>query len=303
MRREAYPVSIGVRDGATMIRQWLRRRGRLVLSVTAASYVLACVGIYLGERRITYQIAPTRTNPTDVRLDSVVEQQLVTPDGQRLVVWRLKGRHGQPTLLYFHGNGDPLTYRSGRVASFEAEGYGVYMMAYRGYSGSSGQPSETANVGDGVLAYDTLTREGLVPQQIVIYGESLGTSVALQVALRREASALILEAPFTSMVDAWRQFVPLLPVRQLLRDQYNSLAVIGQLRMPLLVMHGRRDRLVSFRLGHTLYEAAPEPKRFEVFPEAAHTNLYDYNAISAVRRFLVDVSAGQHAISNKPDRR
>lgn len=197
-----------------------------------------------------------------------------------------------PTLLFFHGNGEALTYRAGRIAAFEAEGWGVHMMAYRGFSGSTGRPSESAIVADALAAYDQLVSEGVAARDIVIYGESLGTSVALQTALARPAAALVLEAPFTSMVDAWRTFAPFLPVGLFLRDRWDSLARIGRLDMPLLVLHGELDRMVPIRLGRRLFQAAPEPKRFEVFPEARHTNLYGYNAIAAVRRFIGDVRAG-----------
>lgn len=278
-----------------------RRRGEIAVKVTGAAYLLVCLGVLAGERGITYQPNPQHTAPADVRLSHVVEQELVTPDGQRLVVWRLAAQPGRPTLLYFHGNGDPLTYRSGRIASFEAEGYGVYMMAYRGFSGSTGSPSETAIIADARLAYDTLAADGVAARDIILYGELLGTSVALQVAVATPAAGLILEAPFTSMVDAWRQFAPILPVGLLLRDRYDLAAVIGRLRMPLLVMHGRRDRLVSFALGRALFAAAPEPKRFEAFPEAAHANLYDYNAISAVRRFVDDLRSGRLAPGSAGD--
>jgi fermentation-respiration switch protein FrsA (DUF1100 family) len=223
----------------------------------------------------------------------VKEQTLRTPDGQSLVVWRLQAQPGRPTILFFHGNGDPLIYRSGRVGSYEAEGYGVYMMAYRGYSGSTGTPTETAIIADALLAYDALRSEGVSAEDIVIYGESLGTNVALRTAIARPAAALILEAPFTSMVAAWRQFAPLMPVGLILSDRFDSLGIIHQLKMPLLIMHGSRDRLVSFQLGEQLFKAAPEPKRFEVFPAAGHMNLYDYNAIAAVRSFIADVRAGR----------
>ena len=201
----------------------------------AGSYVMGCVWIVLLERSLTYHPDPTRTAPSAARLAAVTERELQTTDGERLVVWRLQARPGKPTLLYFHGNGDPLSYRSGRIASFEAEGWGVFMMAYRGYAGSTGQPTEAALIRDALLAYDTLVGEGVPPSDIILYGESLGTNVALRVAVDRPAAALILESPFTSMVDAWRQYVPMFPVRRLLTDQFDSLAIIGRQLQSLLL--------------------------------------------------------------------
>ena len=265
---------------------------RLLLALLALIYYDACWGTVVLERRFTYQPDPQRTAPVEVHLSGVTERILTTPDGQSLIAWHAKPKPGQPTLLYFHGNGSALTYRSGRIASFQAEGYGVLMVAYRGYSGSTGGPTEENIIADARLAYDTLHGDGVSPEDIVIYGESLGTSVAVQTAVVKPARALILEAPFTSMVDAWKQFVPFLPVGLLLRDRFDSKAVISGVRMPILVMHGERDRLVGYPLGRALFAAAPEPKRFASFPEAGHTNLYEYNAIAAVRRFIDDVRQG-----------
>ncbi len=268
---------------------------RHLLAVLGATYLFACWGAVIFERRFTYQPDPSRVAPEAVRLSGVAERILTTPDGQRLVAWQAKPKPGQPTLLYFHGNGNALTYRSGRMASFQAEGYGVLMLAYRGYSGSTGGPAQATILADARFAYDTLRADGLKPDDIVIYGESLGSSVAVHTAAAIPARALILEAPFTSMVDAWKQFVPYLPVGLLLHDRFDSRAVIGRVNMPILMLHGERDRLVGFELGRALYAAALEPKRFESFPEAGHTNLYDYNAIAAVRTFLVDVKTGKLA--------
>ena len=265
---------------------------RLLLALLGLIYYDICWGVVVLERRFTYQPDPQHVAPGTARLTGVTERILATPDGQRLVAWQAKAKPGQPTLLYFHGNGNALIYRSGRIASFQAEGYGVLMIAYRGYSGSTGGPTEANIVADARLAYDTLRGDGLKPEDIVIYGESLGTSVAVQTAIAKPARALILEAPFTSMADAWKQFVPFLPVSLLLRDRFDSRSVIDRVRMPILFMHGERDRLVGYQLGRSLYAAAPEPKRFEAFPEAGHTNLYDYNAIAAVRRFVDDVTSG-----------
>ena len=284
---------LGVRLGELWQLVRSQANWRHALALLGFTYFFACWGMVVFERRFSYQPDPQRTAPEVVRLSGVTERILVTPDGQRLIAWQAKPKPGQPTLLYFHGNGNALTYRSGRMASFQAEGYGVLMIAYRGYSGSTGGPTQENIVADARFAYDTLISDGLKPEDIVIYGESLGTNVATQTAIVRPARALILEAPFTSMVDAWIQFVPYLPVSLLMRDRFDTRAVINRVRMPILFMHGERDRLVGYPLGRALFAAAPEPKRFEGFPEAGHANLYDYNAIGAVRMFLDDVRAGR----------
>lgn len=255
-------------------------------------YGSACAGAVLFERNFTYRVAARYISPEAAGLWGVKETRLTTPDGESLVVWRVAAKPGKPTLLYFHGNGDPLAYRARRIALFQGQGFGIYMMAYRGYSGSTGAPTEALITADARLAYDALTADGVGPSEIVIYGESLGTSVAAQTAAVRPSLALILEAPFTSMVDAWAQFVPFLPVSRLLTDRFDTLSVITDVSQPIMIMHGERDRLVSFRLGRQLYDAAPRPKRFVAFPSARHANLYDHGAIDIVRAFIEDVQSG-----------
>lgn len=269
-------------------------------AILIAIYAVTCLVISHYERRITFQPDPRPVTPAESGLKGVASTTLRTPDGQTLVVWRTSAKPGRPTILYFHGNGDTLAYRAERIRQFQAEGYGVFMPAWRGYSGSTGTPSEPALVADAGLAYDTLRRDGIPASDIVIYGESLGTNIAVQTAVTHEARALILEAPFTSMVAAWRQFVPFLPVDMMLSDRFDSLSIMGRLRMPLLILHGVRDRIVGQNLGRRLFAAAPDPKRFVSFPEAGHTDLYDHGAIKSVRKFLDDVAAHRPLEPRKP---
>ena len=149
-------------------------------------------------------------------LTGVEERVLKTPDGARVVAWYGKARPGQPTLLYFHGNAGSLADRAARIHRFMGEGWGVYMMTYRGYGGGTGSPSETANVADARLAYGALVQEGVDPASIILYGESLGTGVAVRLATERPAAGLILDAPYTSIVEIAAQAYSYLPVRYLL---------------------------------------------------------------------------------------
>ena len=252
----------------------------------AITWLLLVAGIAFGQRSVMYLPHKTRVAPAAAGLVGVTESELVTPDGERLVVWRAPARPGQPTVLYFHGNGEPLTYRAGRIKSFRAEGWGVHMHAYRGFSGSTGSPSEAAIVADAKLAYDRLRAEGIAATDIVLYGESLGTGVAIQVAVARPAAGLILEAPFTSLVAAWRQFVPFVPLDLIMRDRYESDKVIGRLNMPLLIVHGEKDPLVGVKLGRALFALAPEPKTLAILPRARHMNVHKYGAMDHIKAFV-----------------
>jgi len=254
----------------------------------AAFYLLSAVALYAFQRKLLYRPDPTRTPPALLGLRGVEDITLVTPDGERLVAWRTLARPGKPTLLYFHGNGGSLALRADRMRLFMAEGYGVLMMSYRGYSGSTGKPSEAANVADAELAHDRLTSEGIPASSIVVYGESLGSGVAVQLAVRRPVAAVILDAPFTSTADVARRIYPVFPVGAFLKDRYDSAARIARIGAPLLILHGKQDTVVPFELGARLYDLAAEPKAMHAFANGGHSDLYAHGAIRVVARFLVD---------------
>ena len=149
----------------------------LLLKITAfalCAYAAVVLAAYLGQRRLMYFPDRERVRPVDEELANVVEQTLKTPDGARLIAWYGKAKPGNPTILYFHGNAGGLADRAPRIQRFMDEGWGVYMLAYRGYAGSTGHPTETANVADARLAYGALVLEGVDPASIIIYGESIG---------------------------------------------------------------------------------------------------------------------------------
>jgi uncharacterized protein len=259
----------------------------------AVAYVLLGVAGYFGQRKLMYFPDRARVQPAEVGLPDVAERVLKTPDGARVVAWYGKARPGQPTLLYFHGNGGSLSIRAERIRRFMAEGWGVYMMTYRGYGGSTGEPTEVHNVADARLAYGALVLEGVAPSSIVVYGESLGTGIATRIAIEREVAGLILEAPYTSIVDVAAQAYPFLPVRLFLVDRYETSKYIANVKVPLLIVHGERDGVIPVAMGKELYRLANEPKRIVVFPEGRHSNLYvDGNkALDVVRRWIADLKA------------
>jgi fermentation-respiration switch protein FrsA (DUF1100 family) len=213
---------------------------------------------------------------------------LKTPDGEQVIAWYGKPQPGQPTLLYFHGNGGSLSIRAERIRRFMAEGWGVYMMTYRGYGGSTGSPSEVHNVADARLAYGALVHEGVAPKSIIAYGESLGTNIAVRIASEREVGGLILDAPYTSIVDVAAGAYPFLPVRYFLTDRYETARYMASVTVPLLILHGERDGVIPVAMGKDLYRLANQPRRIALFPQGGHSNLYvdGNNAIEVVRAWV-----------------
>ena len=260
---------------------------KLAVGVLIAYALVACAA-YFGQRRLMYFPDRARTPPAQAGLANVEERALRTPDGTRLIAWYGKAKPGQPTLLYFHGNGGGLIDRAPRIERFMAEGWGVYMMAYRGYAGSTGKPSERANVADARLAYSALVHDGVDPKSIILYGESLGSGVAARIAAERPVAGLILDAPYTSVVALAARAYPYLPVRQLLLDRYETDQVIAQVKAPVLILHGERDAVIPVAMGRALARLANEPKRLVTFPNGGHSDLYvnDNNALDVVRDWV-----------------
>jgi uncharacterized protein len=266
---------------------------KLVFSV-AALYALVAVAAFLFQRRLTYFPDPQRTAPASFNLPGVEERIIATPDGERLVSWFAPAAPGRPTVLYFHGNAGNLGNRSERVRRFLARGWGVMFLSYRGYSGSTGAPSENANVADAKLAYDTLRKAGVAPADIIVYGESLGSGIAVQVAAEKEVGGLVLDAPYTSIVDVAAVSYPYLPVRPFVLDRYETMRFLPQVTAPLLVMHGEDDRVVPVEMGKAVYAAANAPKEIATFPRAGHSDHHLHGSYEELFRWVDALRAKAH---------
>jgi fermentation-respiration switch protein FrsA (DUF1100 family) len=238
------------------------------------AYLLVAVAAYLAQRKLMYFPDPTHTLPLQVGLAGVVERVLLTSEGARVMAWYGKAMPGRPTILYFHGNAGNLAHRAERIRRFMGEGLGVYMMTYRGYGGSTGHPSERANLADAQMAYGALVREGVDPRLLIVYGESLGTGVAARIAMEQLSAGLVLEAPYTSIVAVAARAYPYLPVRLLLKDRYETDKIIARVHVPLLILHGRQDDVIPVEMGQALAQLANEPKQIVIFPAGRHSDLY-----------------------------
>ena len=252
------------------------------------AYALIGLAAYFGQRRLMYFPDCARTLPVQAGLVGVEERVLNTPDGARIIAWYGKARPGAPTILYFHGNAGSLAARAPRIERFMAQGWGVYMMTYRGYGGGTGSPTETANVADARLAYGALLLEGVEPASIILYGESLGSCIAVRIATERPVGGVVLDAPYTSIVDVAALAYPFLPVRLLLADRYETTKYIAQMRAPLLILHGERDAVIPVAMGRELFRLANEPKRLATFAAGGHSDLYldDNGALEAMKDWI-----------------
>jgi uncharacterized protein len=230
---------------------------------------------YFGQRRLMYFPDRTRTAPAAVGLPTVTEHEIKAPDGTYVIAWHARAKPDQPTLLYFHGNAQSLAARQPRIARAIAEGWGMMMMTYRGFGGSTGSPTEADTIADAERTLQFLLAGGVRVSDIILYGESLGTGVAVQVAARHpNLRGLILDAPYTSAVDVGKHRFPFLPVAWGMADRFETKRYIRDVRVPVLILHGARDGIIPVEMGREIARLANDPKRYVEFPNGGHIDLY-----------------------------
>ena len=213
------------------------------------------------------------------------EHVLTTADGEKVIVWHVPAKPGHPVILYFHGNGDFLAGFFGRFRDVIADGTGIVALSYRGYAGSSGQPSEHGLLQDAAAAY-AFTTARYSADSIVVWGFSLGTGVAVALAADQPVGRVILEAPYTSIADVAASAFWFAPVRLLMRDRFRSDERIARVKVPLLVMHGALDPTIPVAFGERLFALANEPKRFVRLARGGHDDLDNFGAIEIARNFI-----------------
>jgi len=242
--------------------------------------------LFFKQRAMLFPIPPVgRMAPDAAGFPEAEEHILNTADGEKVIVWHVPAKPGRPVILFFPGNGDFLAGRVSRFKGMTADGTGLVALSYRGYAGSSGEPSERGLLQDAAVAYAfTSARYGA--DRIVVWGFSLGTGVAVAVAAEHPVGKLVLEAPYTSTVAVAGALLRIVPVSLLMLDQFHSDRRIARVTVPLLIMHGTNDPAIPLRFGERLFALAHEPKQFVRFPGGGHENLDDFGAIDTARRFI-----------------
>ena len=162
------------------------------------------------------------------------------------------------TIIFFHGNAGKLENRIHKINHFKDIDVNFLIIAWRGFSGNSGSPSENGLYEDAESAVRWLKRKGLKNKDIVLYGESLGTGIVTHIAQKNKFAGVILESPFTSMIDAAKNVYPYFPIRLLLKDKYESDKKIKNIKSPILIMHGKKDKIVPFWI--CLLYTSPSPR-------------------------------------------
>ncbi len=249
-----------------------------IVHVFALVFMVLVVFALLFEKRFIFHPMRHPGGDWDAQGAAIEDCHFTSADGVRLHGWWLQaeGVADGPVLLWFHGNAGNITHRAENLRLLAVHGLSALSVDYRGYGRSGGSPSERGIYLDGEAAYDYLTGErGVAPGRIVSYGRSLGTSVAVHVALERPTAALVLEGAMSSARAMARRMMPLLPVWPFIRARLDHVGRIRAIDVPVLVMHGERDEIVPFGQGRAVYDAAPEPKEFYRIEGAGHNDTYE----------------------------
>jgi hypothetical protein len=215
-------------------------------------------------RHIYFPELPSRevdATPADIGL-AFEDVRLRTADGETLTGWYIPTSDARATLLYLHGNGGHIGHRLDPIGVFHRLGLNILIIDYRGYGASSGNPSEEGTYQDALAAWTYLTQQkGAKPEQLVVFGESLGGSVAAWLAARHTVAGLMTYASFTSVPDLAQQLYPMFPARWLTRYRYDTRTELAKVKCPVLIMHSMEDEITPFSHAQALFAAAHEPKR------------------------------------------
>jgi fermentation-respiration switch protein FrsA (DUF1100 family) len=259
------------------------------LAVSVAFYCALFAVFWLARLTLIYPLDPSYVPLKGTGLTDVVEHQLETPDGETLIVWVAEPQASKPLILYFPGNAGNLGHRAQRFRRLQARGFGFVAMAYRGSGGSGGSPNERHISADAIQIRESLLHFlDFDPQDIVVYyGESLGTGVAAKLAATHAPDGLILEAPFTSLVNVAAAQLPIFPVKLVLDEVWDSTEYLKTVSAPLLIIHGTDDTIVPYDMGAALFAAASsDQKQMITVKGGSHFNLWTADTQRQLFRFL-----------------
>lgn len=242
------------------------------------SGILAFMAVF--QRSMLYFPDKNIGNPETYGLIGFSEYFIRTPDNVLIQTWYKPANDGIPTILYFHGNASHMGNRAGIYSALAGKGFGVLSISYRGYGKSGGSPHEQGLYTDARTAIAFLTEQNKIPlENIILYGESLGTGVAVHMAQEYKVRALILQAPYTSVSGRAAEIYFFMPVKLVMLDHFDSLSKIPNIKSPLLIIHGEMDITIPIRHGKTLLKAATTKKEAVFFHDVGHNN-FDSSAIA-----------------------
>jgi len=219
-------------------------------------------GLVRGLERTALYVPTGNLVATPLALALAYQDVFVRHDNVKLHGWWIPRAGASATLIFFHGNGGNISHRLLKIKLFQQLGVNILIFDYQGYGQSQGSPSEEGLYRDAQAVYDYAISQGVSPKKIILYGESLGCAVAVELAARVPSAALVLENPFTSVFDVAKEMFPEVLAEAIVRSKYDSIHKIDRLTTPVLIMSGLEDEVVPFEQGTRLFDEANEPKEF-----------------------------------------
>ena len=252
-------------------------------------YILLLSAVFLFQRNLLYHpSADNYLKDQIVKEPTEIEKvKITTSDKIDLIGWFYKKDLKQfKTILFFHGNAGSLENRTYKLNHFKNLNVNFLIVAWRGFSGNEGKPNEMGLYEDAKSAVKWLSAKGIKEQNIILYGESLGSGVAVEIAQNKNYAGIILESPFTSMINMGKKYYPFFPIKLLLKDKFENNKKIKKVSIPVLILHGKDDKIVPFVMGKKMYELANQPKFF--YPQEYGDHMIDYNTelLTVLKKFI-----------------
>tara|TARA_B100000963_G_scaffold15824_1_gene12109 strand:+ start:1058 stop:1858 length:801 start_codon:yes stop_codon:yes gene_type:complete len=258
----------------------------LFLSSIIIVYLILLVFIYLYQRNLLYH--PSENNYQEDKAQFSYEEIKIDVNKEiQLKSWLIRKDFKKlKTLLIFHGNAGNLSNRIYKLNELNKLDINILLISWRGFSGNKGSPTEKNLYDDAEAAIKWLNEKKVKNDKIILYGESLGTGVAVEMGKRYSFNSLILESPFTSIENSAKIYYPYLPVKLLLKDRYDSINKIKMIKSPILIMHGKKDDVVPFDMGQKLFEEANQPKHSYFTTTDDHMMEFNYKLINEIKNFI-----------------
>ena len=252
-------------------------------------YVLLLIAVFFFQSSLLYHPSiDSHVKDQVSREPTEIEKiKITTKDKIDLIGWFYnQDLEKFKTILFFHGNAGSLENRTYKLNHFKDLNVNFLIIAWRGFSGNKGKPNEMGLYEDARSAIKWLNTIGIKENNIILYGESLGTGVAVEVAQNKNYAGVILESPFTSMINMGKKYYPFFPVRFLIKDKFESYKKITNISVPILIMHGKVDKIVPYDMGKKMYELANEPKFFYSQEYGDHMIDYDEKLLVTLKQFI-----------------
>ncbi len=260
----------------------------MAIKIIIFTYLLLCLLIFSFQRKLQYFPNKNLAEPSVYGLKNFEEQILTTKDNLKITTWFKAPEDGKKIMVYFHGNGGNLADRAHRYEFFSKNGLGIMALSYQGYGSSEGKPTEEGLIENAKVVTDFLIAIGYKPEDMIFYGESLGSFVAVKHGSIINPYAIILEAPFYSALEIAQSHYWIVPVSLLMKDKLESNKYAPELKSKVLVFHGTDDKIIPISSGKKLFELFKSEKKFITVDGADHLTIADRFLLEEMEKFLAE---------------